>query len=819
MVRETRHLWVGNLPENVREDEIKEHFRRYGHVESVRMLPQRTSGGGAAAFVDFVDVKSARKANNAANRLGKRDLRTDYKQPGADETASITSDSSEVSGLRGGGGGRPTYGSLHAWEGRSERRRDGASETRKRSYERNAYGHHEPRGTERTRLYDQDLRDPYDRAFQSGIYYPPRRSPGRPDAPDPRYESRSRERFPLSSHGYRNDISREGRGRRPEWSYRHRSRSPPSSQSSPHRLALRTSRSARSPSGSWSIPSSRDIYTNDKRGRWTERSHRHTRSRSPPSSQSSPHRLALRASRSTRSPSGSWSIPSSRDIYANDIPREGRGRRPERSYRHTRSRSPHSSQSSTHKLPIQASRSARSHSGSWSIPSSRDSYKNDFPREGRGRRPKRSYRHSRSHSPHSRLASQASRSARSPSGSRSRLPSGDSSDESPARSVHAASPFPPDNDEPYQSFGIKVGNLPVRSTDTSLKDGLFHEFKKSGKVSSVQIHGVSEERYGLVFFRQQEDQEQVLSASKGKLFFGRQIEVTAWGGPETQSENELRPLDEPIDEFHPKASRTLFIGNLPKTTTPLDLHNVFQRFGEILNIEIKKVNKVPLYAFLQYCDITSVCQAIKKMDGEYLGKKRLKLGFGKSMPSNCLWIDGLTPSVTEQDLTAHFSRYGSVLKVVYERLKGTALILYSEMEFALAALRETKREKIGGNSVQVDFANEEIQLASYGSRESSGPDSQDIDDISERRSAETRRGSSNERTHSKTVRTAGAYKKERRRASRSRSREVYPDRESDQDEYYEQRYFRSREDRDYRKPFKQDVQGYSYRRSRSLDFF
>lgn len=67
--------------------------------------------------------------------------------------------------------------------------------------------------------------------------------------------------------------------------------------------------------------------------------------------------------------------------------------------------------------------------------------------------------------------------------------------------------------------------------DTSLKDGLFHEFKKHGKVTSVQIHGASEERYGLVFFRQQEDQEKALSASKGKLFFGMQIDVTAWTGP------------------------------------------------------------------------------------------------------------------------------------------------------------------------------------------------------------------------------------------------------------------------------------------------
>ncbi|KFW71590.1 Msx2-interacting protein, partial [Pygoscelis adeliae] len=247
--------------------------------------------------------------------------------------------------------------------------------------------------------------------------------------------------------------------------------------------------------------------------------------------------------------------------------------------------------------------------------------------------------------------------------------SSSSSDESPARSVQStAVPAPAsqllpslEKDEPRKSFGIKVQNLPVRSTDTSLKDGLFHEFKKYGKVTSVQIHGASEERYGLVFFRQQEDQEKALNASKGKLFFGMQIEVTAWIGPETESENEFRPLDERIDEFHPKATRTLFIGNLEKTTTYHDLRNIFQRFGGIVVCEFSVLCRV-------------VCKAIKKMDGEYLGNNRLKLGFGKSMPTNCVWLDGLSTNVTDQYLTRHFCRYGPVVKVVFDRLKGMALV-------------------------------------------------------------------------------------------------------------------------------------------------
>lgn len=41
----------------------------------------------------------------------------------------------------------------------------------------------------------------------------------------------------------------------------------------------------------------------------------------------------------------------------------------------------------------------------------------------------------------------------------------------------------------------------------------------------------------------------------------------------------------------------------------------------------------------------------------------VQLGFGKSMPTNCVWLDGLSTNVTDQYLTRHFCRYGPVVKV------------------------------------------------------------------------------------------------------------------------------------------------------------
>ncbi|XP_061642487.1 msx2-interacting protein [Phyllopteryx taeniolatus] len=693
MVRETRHLWVGNLPEHVREEKIVEHFKRYGRVESVKVLRKRGSEGGVAAFVDFVDIKSAQKAHNAVNKMGDRDLRTDYNEPGSVPSAvrglddSSPSSSRDVTGFSRGTVG-PVFGppvSIHTREGRYERRIDGSSEARERAYDHSPYGHHERSGTfDRQRHYNADYYR--ERSLFAAAGPGSSAISGSFEASDPHFDSRIRDPFSLAT-ATRRDLYRDDRGRRVDRTYHHRrSRSSHSSQSlhpSPQRTTGQTAKTAHSPK------------------------------RAP----LSPGRVPRSQSRSRSSSSDSVSSTSS----------TGSG--------------------------------SDSHSSS--------------------------------------------------------------SDGSRARSVQSSAAHAPpqssmvlDSDEPRRSFGIKVQNLPARSTDTSLKDGLFHEFKKHGKVTSVQIHGTSEDRYGLVFFRQQEDQEKALSVPKGKLFFGMLIEVTAWNGPETESENEFRPLDGRIDEFHPKATRTLFIGNLEKTTSREQLFENFQRFGEIVDIDIKKMNGIPQYAFVQYSDIASVCKAIKKMDGEYLGSNRLKLGFGKSMPTACVWLDGLTTNITEHYLSRHFCRYGHVVKVLFDRMKGMALIFYNNTDFAQAAVRETKGWKIGGSKIKVDFASQESQLAFFRAMQTSGQDIRELYEIPPERREDRRplyHEFTAERAYYETIRTPGLYTEDARREYAARSRDRFPELEHFQGEPFDPRYHEDPRDyRDYRDPFEQDIRKYTY---------
>lgn len=306
------------------------------------------------------------------------------------------------------------------------------------------------------------------------------------------------------------------------------------------------------------------------------------------------------------------------------------------------------------------------------------------------------------------VAVPGSSSALNPSGSNV---CGSSSSSTSSTSSGTPTGNPVVHSEDNRPLAIRVRNLPARSSDTSLKDGLFHEYKKHGKVTWVKVVGQNAERYALVCFKKPEDVEKALEVSHDKLFFGCKIEVEPYQGYDVE-DNEFRPYEAELDEYHPKSTRTLFIGNLEKEITASELRQHFECFGEIIEIDIKKQG-MSAYAFCQYSDIVSVVKAMRKMDGEHLGNNRIKLGFGKSMPTNCVWIDGIGEKISESHLQSQFSRYGAVSKVVVDRQRQLALVLYEQIQYAQTAVKEMRGATLRSRKLQVDFASRECQDAFY----------------------------------------------------------------------------------------------------------
>ncbi|KAF0765942.1 msx2-interacting protein-like isoform X1 [Aphis craccivora] len=272
--------------------------------------------------------------------------------------------------------------------------------------------------------------------------------------------------------------------------------------------------------------------------------------------------------------------------------------------------------------------------------------------------------------------------------------------------------------EQQRHNAICIKNLPLRSSDTSLKDGLYHEYKRHGKVTCVKVVGQGCERYALVFFKKTEDVDKALQVSHDKSFFGSKIEVSSYQGHKDVDDNESRPIETDVDEFHSKATRTLFIGNLNSNTIAADLRKNFETFGEIIEIDIKKGNNINgsttgTYAFVQYIDISSVVKAMRTMDGEFLAGSRINLGFGKSLATTCVWIDGVAEAVSEKYLASHFNQFGSVTHCVIDRTREHALVFFQQIAHAQLAVTQMRGSIMKGRRLQVDFASRECQQGFY----------------------------------------------------------------------------------------------------------
>ncbi|XP_052082399.1 msx2-interacting protein-like isoform X2 [Mytilus californianus] len=559
MVRETRYLLVGNLPENVTEEEISEYFKRFSKIQSVKIHGKKESEDFVCATVAFADIKSASKANNADNSLCGKVLTTAYSEGSA--TGSVVKRTLDEP--------RPSFSAI-----------------RPSTFPR--------KGPEDGEVYEG--RDYY--SSQLGQYntgYTEEYQRGRP-----------RDRFPP-----RGGFKQFDRGGHHQWTAGRRFGEGHRSNSSSDRDAFEKPRPPQSPARSTSQTSRKSPKMKRKQSNSTSRS----RSGSSDSSSSSSYSDSSSDSSRSRSKSGRSST------------RAGRS-----------------------KLPSTGSqvKSGRSRSQE-SIGSD-----NTETTEGGGR-------------PH----------------------------------------------------GIRITNLPGRSSDTSLRDGLFHEYKKYGKVNAVQISGNGDGRYAIVSFKKSEDARKANVASQDKRFFGANIRVSEHEGIDVD-DAEFRPPEAELDEHHPKATRTLFVGNLEKEITMEELKDMFSKYGDILDIDVKRQGAISAYSFIQFTDIRSVVKALRALDGETMGGMKLKLGFGKSMPTNCVWVDNLADTVQEKFLFRQFNRYGPVSNMVIDRERGKALIFFSSLESAQFALSEMRNRILNGQKIQIDFGSRDCQTDFYDKMEKSG---------------------------------------------------------------------------------------------------
>ncbi|XP_075540725.1 spen family transcriptional repressor split ends isoform X2 [Dermacentor variabilis] len=699
MVRETRHLWVGNLPDNIREERIREHFKRYGKVQSVKI---RRDADGVCATVSFIDLRSAAKAHVAENKLDDRLLKTEYYEPAAatlfshdDGAAGASSSSASAAAasrvapsalvapggtVGAGGGGSALVG-------------PGCPPSAAVAPPGAPYA---PQGPARNPRFVDERGYYYDRTGDRDPYV--RRTTGYHDEDSYQSRGRSRDRYARSAasnaSAYQDGTDRCQASSILPGQYGSGSHFR-SHGVSPRQPAPLPQSSHFDPQGGYGLSPAGEPYPDEK-----------------DSGSPSAARGGL-ASRRGSAVSSTVTSPPQQPQLQSQTQQRCHNKHGSRSQSRSRSSSRSSScsrlGSSSSKI---RSSSSDSSCRSLSPNKSPTHHSSSSTKASRGERPASAVT-----APSSSSFLQSTIST--PNTSSTNANNGSSSSGNCLQNNNSLDGSTLGDREDKRPLGICVRNLPVRSTDTSLKDGLFHEYKKHGKVTVVKVIGQGTERYAVVCFKKPEDVEKALEVSKDKLFFGCKIEVTSHEGLDGE-DNEFRPLEAELDEYHPKATRTLFIGNLEKDITTTELRKHFDQFGDIIEIDIKKQGSASSYAFIQYADIASVVKAMRKLDGENLGANRIKLGFGKSMPTMCVWLDGVTDLVSDKFLSRTFGRYGPVSFAAIDRERGHALVYFDSLECAQHAVAEMRGRVLGGKKLQVDFASRECQTAFFDKIEMSG---------------------------------------------------------------------------------------------------
>ncbi|ESQ38962.1 hypothetical protein EUTSA_v10001307mg [Eutrema salsugineum] len=147
-------------------------------------------------------------------------------------------------------------------------------------------------------------------------------------------------------------------------------------------------------------------------------------------------------------------------------------------------------------------------------------------------------------------------------------------------------------------------------------------------------------------------------------------------------------------------SNNLWVGSLTMDTTESDLTELFGRFGDIDRITAYSSRG---FAFIYYRHVEEAVAAKEALQGANLNGSQIKIEYARpAKPCKSLWVGGISPSVSKDDLEAEFRKFGEIEDFRFLRERKTAFIDYFEMEDALQA-RSMNGKRMGGSYLRVDF--------------------------------------------------------------------------------------------------------------------
>ncbi len=109
-----------------------------------------------------------------------------------------------------------------------------------------------------------------------------------------------------------------------------------------------------------------------------------------------------------------------------------------------------------------------------------------------------------------------------------------------------------------------------------------------------------------------------------------------------------------------------YVGNLDPSVTEAVLTSYFQTFGQVsfAKILVDKNNDNTCFGFVEYLHHEDAKQAISQSDGQYLLRKKIKVGWAiesqAAKEGYHLFVGDISSEITSEQLNSTFSQYPSL---------------------------------------------------------------------------------------------------------------------------------------------------------------
>ncbi|XP_041017319.1 serine/arginine-rich-splicing factor SR34-like isoform X2 [Juglans microcarpa x Juglans regia] len=244
-----------------------------------------------------------------------------------------------------------------------------------------------------------------------------------------------------------------------------------------------------------------------------------------------------------------------------------------------------------------------------------------------------------------------------------------------------------------------------------------------------------------------------------------------------------------------RASRTLYVGNLPADIREREVEDLFYKYGRIAHIDLKVPPRPPGYAFVEFEDAQDAEDAIRGRDGYDFDGHRLRVelahgGRGHSSSRDRysshssgrsgrggvsrrsefrVLVTGLPPSASWQDLKDHMRQAGDVcFSQVFRENGGTTGVVdytnYEDMKYAV--------KKLDDSEFRNAFSRAYVRVREYDSKRDASRSPSRGRSYSRGKSHSRSRSRSRSISHGKSKSKSPKTKSSRRSPAREQSRSV-----------------------------------------------